>query len=109
MGGQHPLRIKPRTRRPAAVTRPRFQERLQVPDRLFQEGTPCHQVLLLDQEIRQRLPGSRPLQLAARRPGRLLNQGLRERDSLEQDRIAIDALADELDRRLRTPWSSPKV
>src|SRR6202011_666586 len=34
---------------------------------------------------------------------------LRDRDSLAQDRIAIDALAGELGRRLREPWSSPKL
>ena len=34
---------------------------------------------------------------------------LRDRDSLTQDRIAITDLADELDRRLRAPWSSPKT
>jgi glycyl-tRNA synthetase len=34
---------------------------------------------------------------------------LRDRDSLAQDRIAIDDLADELGRRLREPWSSPKL
>jgi len=34
---------------------------------------------------------------------------LRDRDSLGQDRVAIDALADELERRLRQPWQSPKV
>ena len=33
---------------------------------------------------------------------------LRDRDSLTQDRIAIDDLGDELERRLRAPWSSPK-
>ena len=33
---------------------------------------------------------------------------LRDRDSLQQDRIAIDELGDELERRLRAPWSSPK-
>jgi len=33
---------------------------------------------------------------------------LRERDSLAQDRIAIDALPAELERRLREPWRSPK-
>jgi glycyl-tRNA synthetase len=34
---------------------------------------------------------------------------LRDRDSLTQDRIAIDALAQELERRLRAPWRSPKT
>jgi glycyl-tRNA synthetase len=34
---------------------------------------------------------------------------LRDRDSLVQDRIAIDQLAGELERRLRVPWSSPKA
>jgi glycyl-tRNA synthetase len=34
---------------------------------------------------------------------------LRDRDSLAQDRIAIDDLAHELERRLREPWSSPKL
>jgi glycyl-tRNA synthetase len=34
---------------------------------------------------------------------------LRDRDSLGQERIAIDALEGELDRRLRAPWSSPKL
>ena len=34
---------------------------------------------------------------------------LRDRDSLAQDRIAIDQLAAELERRLREPWSSPKA
>ena len=33
---------------------------------------------------------------------------LRDRDSLVQDRLAIDHLAEELERRLRVPWSSPK-
>ena len=33
---------------------------------------------------------------------------LRDRDSLSQDRIAIDDLPAELDRRLRAPWRSPK-
>ena len=33
---------------------------------------------------------------------------IRDRDSLAQERIAIDALGDELDRRLRAPWRSPK-
>jgi len=34
---------------------------------------------------------------------------LRDRDSLAQDRIAIDELGDELERRLRAPWTSPKL
>ena len=34
---------------------------------------------------------------------------LRERDSLTQDRIAIAELGEELERRLRAPWSSPKL
>ncbi len=33
---------------------------------------------------------------------------LRDRDSLAQDRIAIDALADEIEHRLRAPWRTPK-
>ncbi len=34
---------------------------------------------------------------------------VRDRDSLAQERIAIDSLDEELQRRLRTPWSSPKL
>jgi glycyl-tRNA synthetase len=34
---------------------------------------------------------------------------LRERDSLEQIRIAIDELGEEVERRLREPWTSPKL
>jgi glycyl-tRNA synthetase len=34
---------------------------------------------------------------------------LRDRDSLVQERIAIDALGDEIERRLRLPWRSPKL
>jgi glycyl-tRNA synthetase len=34
---------------------------------------------------------------------------VRDRDSLEQERVAIDALADELEARLRAPWRSPKL
>jgi glycyl-tRNA synthetase len=34
---------------------------------------------------------------------------VRDRDTLAQDRIAIDELGDELERRLRAPWISPKV
>ena len=33
---------------------------------------------------------------------------LRDRDSLEQSRIAIDELGEELERRLAAPWVSPK-
>jgi glycyl-tRNA synthetase len=34
---------------------------------------------------------------------------VRDRDSLGQDRIAIDELGDELERRLRAPWTSPNL
>ena len=34
---------------------------------------------------------------------------LRDRDSLSQDRIAIDELGDELERRLAAEWRSPKL
>jgi len=34
---------------------------------------------------------------------------LRDRDSLSQDRIAIDELGDELERRLTAEWRSPKL
>jgi glycyl-tRNA synthetase len=34
---------------------------------------------------------------------------LRDRDSLLQDRIALDALGEEIERRLRQPWRSPKL
>jgi glycyl-tRNA synthetase len=34
---------------------------------------------------------------------------LRDRDSLQQIRVAIDELADEIERRLREPWQSPKL
>jgi glycyl-tRNA synthetase len=34
---------------------------------------------------------------------------IRDRDSLSQERVAIDALAEELERRLQTPWSTPKL
>src|SRR4051794_28704264 len=34
---------------------------------------------------------------------------VRERDSLEQERVGIDAVADELSRRLAAPWRSPKL
>jgi glycyl-tRNA synthetase len=34
---------------------------------------------------------------------------VRDRDSLTQQRVAIDALGDVLEARLRAPWSSPKT
>ena len=34
---------------------------------------------------------------------------VRDRDSLSQDRVAIDSLAGELEQRLRAPWQSPKL
>jgi glycyl-tRNA synthetase len=34
---------------------------------------------------------------------------LRDRDSLAQERFAIDALGEEIERRLRAPWRSPKL
>ncbi|MFL5818280.1 MAG: glycine--tRNA ligase [Conexibacter sp.] len=34
---------------------------------------------------------------------------LRDRDTLEQVRIAMEELGDELERRLRAPWTSPKL
>jgi glycyl-tRNA synthetase len=34
---------------------------------------------------------------------------IRDRDSLTQERVAIDVLAEELERRLQAPWSSPKL
>jgi glycyl-tRNA synthetase len=34
---------------------------------------------------------------------------LRDRDSLVQDRIAIEQLGPELERRLRAGWASPKL
>jgi glycyl-tRNA synthetase len=34
---------------------------------------------------------------------------LRDRDSLAQDRIALDDLAAEIELRLRAPWQSPKL
>jgi glycyl-tRNA synthetase len=34
---------------------------------------------------------------------------LRDRDSLAQDRIAIDVLPGEIERRLRAEWRSPKL
>ena len=34
---------------------------------------------------------------------------LRDRDTLDQSRIAIDDLGGELERRLDEPWASPKL
>jgi len=34
---------------------------------------------------------------------------VRERDSLSQDRVAVEDLAAELRQRLAAPWSSPKA
>jgi glycyl-tRNA synthetase len=34
---------------------------------------------------------------------------IRDRDSLEQERVAIDSLAETLERRLRSDWRSPKL
>ena len=34
---------------------------------------------------------------------------VRDRDSLEQERVAIDELPDELQRALEAPWRSPKL
>jgi glycyl-tRNA synthetase len=34
---------------------------------------------------------------------------LRDRDSLKQDRVPIGQLGDEIERRLRAPWTSPKI
>jgi glycyl-tRNA synthetase len=33
---------------------------------------------------------------------------LRDRDTLDQSRIAVSELGDELERRLKAPWTSPK-
>ena len=34
---------------------------------------------------------------------------LRDRDSLAQDRVPIGELGEEIERRLRATWSSPKL
>jgi glycyl-tRNA synthetase len=34
---------------------------------------------------------------------------LRDRDSLAQERLAIEGIADEIDRRVNTPWKTPKL
>src|SRR5207248_5686853 len=34
---------------------------------------------------------------------------VRDRDPLQQERLAIDSLTEELERRVRAPWQSPKA
>ena len=34
---------------------------------------------------------------------------LRDRDSLAQERIAIDGIAEEIERRVTAPWTTPKL
>jgi glycyl-tRNA synthetase len=34
---------------------------------------------------------------------------LRDRDSLTQERIPIEGIADEIERRVNAPWRSPKL
>jgi glycyl-tRNA synthetase len=34
---------------------------------------------------------------------------LRDRDSLKQERLPIDGIADEIERRIHAPWSTPKL
>jgi glycyl-tRNA synthetase len=34
---------------------------------------------------------------------------LRDRDSLTQDRLAIDGLTEEIERRTNAPWKTPKL
>ncbi len=34
---------------------------------------------------------------------------LRDRDSLAQERIAIDGLAEQIERRVNAPWKTPKL
>ena len=34
---------------------------------------------------------------------------LRDRDSLTQDRLAIDGLTEEIERRMSAPWTTPKL
>ena len=33
---------------------------------------------------------------------------LRDRDSLAQERLPIDGLAEEIERRIAAPWTTPK-
>jgi len=34
---------------------------------------------------------------------------LRDRDSLAQARVAIDGIAEEIERRVTAPWKTPKL
>jgi glycyl-tRNA synthetase len=34
---------------------------------------------------------------------------LRDRDSLAQERLAIEGIADEIERRVNAPWKTPKL
>ena len=34
---------------------------------------------------------------------------LRDRDSLEQERLPIEGLAEEIERRVNAPWKTPKL
>ena len=34
---------------------------------------------------------------------------LRDRDSLSQERLPIDGIAEEIERRVHAPWSTPKL
>ena len=34
---------------------------------------------------------------------------VRDRDSLTQERLPIDGIADEIERRIHAPWSTPKL
>jgi hypothetical protein len=34
---------------------------------------------------------------------------LRERDSLAQERLAIEGIAEEIERRIVAPWKTPKL
>jgi glycyl-tRNA synthetase len=34
---------------------------------------------------------------------------LRDRDSLEQERIPIEGIAQEIERRVTAPWQTPKL
>jgi glycyl-tRNA synthetase len=34
---------------------------------------------------------------------------LRDRDSLEQERLPIEGIAEEIERRIQAPWRTPKL